>query len=84
MAVKTITVTEDAYEALKFLKQPTESFSKTLLRLRRKNSLNDFIGILSKESATELKHTIKEMKSKHTVAHQKRMQRIITAFEQGR
>jgi len=45
MAVKTITVTEDAYEALAALKREGESFSDVIRRLARgSRSLLEFAG----------------------------------------
>jgi len=46
MAIKTITVTEDAYESIKALKRPDESFSKLFRRIsKEKIKLSDFLGI---------------------------------------
>ena len=46
MAIKTITVTEDAYESIKALKRPDESFSKLFKRIsKEKIKLSDFLGI---------------------------------------
>ncbi len=80
MAVKTITVTEDAYEALKSLKTSNESFSKTILRVAGRRSLKEFVGVLSEESANRLEGAIKEMRRRHSEAHRKRMKKIIKAF----
>ncbi len=45
MATKTITIVEDAYNALKREKMKDESFSKTILRLtQRRGSLMDSVG----------------------------------------
>lgn len=53
MAVKTITVTEDAYETIKRMKSDEESFSELFLRLGHKQlSVRDMLGIL-KESPEE-------------------------------
>lgn len=54
MAVKTITVTEEAYNALKGLKVPRESFSKTILRVARKKPLKAFFGVLSQDTAEKM------------------------------
>ena len=47
MAVKTITVTEEAYNGLKGLKRKDESFSKLLIRLTKgRNTLKEMLGAL--------------------------------------
>ena len=48
MVTKTITVTEDAYNAIKWLKQENESFSELLKRLSKKPvTSDDLFGILN-------------------------------------
>jgi predicted CopG family antitoxin len=81
MAVKTITVTEDAYEALKSLKEHDESFSKTILRVARRRSLKEFAGILSKESGERLERAISEARERHRKTRPKRIARIVAALE---
>ena len=76
MATKTITVTEEAYRALKGLKDSEESFSKTILRVAKKRSLMEFAGALSEESANKLEKTIKEMRHRHTRMHKAKVERI--------
>jgi predicted CopG family antitoxin len=80
MTVKTITVTEDAYEALKALKAPRESFSETILRVSGKRSLREFVGVLSEESAQRLERAVKGIRRRHTEAHKRRMAEIAKAF----
>jgi predicted CopG family antitoxin len=80
MAVKTITVTKNAYDALKNLKHSSESFSDAILRIAKKRSLRDFVGVLSNESAGRLENTIKDLRKKRNKARQKRMHRIKEAF----
>ncbi len=47
MTVKTITITENAYNALKQLKRGEESFSEAILRaVPRKATINDWLGAL--------------------------------------
>lgn len=62
MVVKTITVTEDAYKALKMVKRDSESFSDTIKRIvnDKKTDISKFFGILSKEEGDELAKAIKE------------------------
>ena len=81
MAVKTITITEKAYDTLKGRKEANESFSKAILRIAGRRSLMEFAGALSEESAKRVKESIKEMRSRHTDAHKKRVQRIVEALE---
>lgn len=76
MAVKTITVTEDAYEALKALKSSNESFSETILKVAKRRPLSDFFGVLSKESSDRLEKAILEGRKKRNAAHQRRMKHI--------
>ena len=59
--VKTITVTEEAYNMLKRLKEKEESFSKEIIRItQNKSNLNKFFGILDEGSYEDLKNKTKE------------------------
>ena len=60
MASKTITISEDAYERLKSLKEEDESFSDVINKLTRDRSLLEIAGILSEDEADELEENIKE------------------------
>ncbi len=63
MAVKTLTITKEAYTHLKELKRPDESFSKVIERLyhqKKPVSLDDVAGILSEEEGKELKRISRE------------------------
>ena len=82
MTTKTITITEEAYEALQRKKEKNESFSKLILRTSNKKPLSDFFGILSEESANKLEKTIKELRKKRNLAHKKRMKKIIEELNQ--
>ena len=67
MAHKTLTISEEAYEALAELKKEGESFTDLIKRITvslRKKKLSDFIGVLSGEdfedfekAALEIRHT---------------------------
>ncbi len=76
MTVKTITVTEDAYGALKALKEKNESFSETLLRMAKRKPLSAFFGVLSPESGERLEKAVRELRKKRNEAHQKRIRQI--------
>ncbi len=82
MAVKTITIKNEAYNALKGLKGPTESFSDTILRVAKRKHLSEFFGVLSKESGERLEKTIMEMRKKRTEAHAARIKKIVDALNE--
>ena len=63
MAVKTITITTDAYDAIKHLKRGEESFSELFLRIAPKRiTIKDIAGILkhTPEEAAAFKHRVLE------------------------
>ena len=76
MTTKTITVTEDAYEALKSLKGEKESFSDTILRVAKRKPLSYFFGVLGKESGDRFEKAIMEMRKIRSESHEKRIERI--------
>ena len=59
--VKTITITNDAYEMLKKMKGKEDSFSKTIIRItgEKRTDLNKFLGILSEKNAEKARKKIK-------------------------
>lgn len=77
MTTKTITVTEDAYEALRALKEPNESFSKTILRVAKRKPLSSFSGILSGKSGEEFEKAIIEGRKIRNEAHKKRIKKLM-------
>jgi len=65
MAHKTLTISEEAYEALKKLKVENESFTKTILRLGKKlkkKSLAEFAGKLKDEKFEKASLELREVK----------------------
>jgi predicted CopG family antitoxin len=63
MVIKSLTITEDAYDALKSLKHGDESFSEAILRVaKKKMSVEKFFGVwkMSEKEAAELKREIKK------------------------
>lgn len=81
MAVKTITVTQEAYNALKGLKGEQESFSQTILRVSRKRCIWDFAGAISPQSANLLEKRIKERRMIHAKMKEGERKRIVSALE---
>ncbi len=72
MAVKTITITEQAYELLSVNKSPDESFSQVIQKHFRKESLLSLAGILTHAEAEQMRKHIAERRK----ASRKRIERI--------
>ena len=68
MVIKSLTITEDAYDALKSLKQADESFSEVILRVRQTatSPLDKFFGTLkgSEKDAQEWIENVKKNRMK--------------------
>lgn len=67
MAIKTITITTDAYNSIKRLKSAGESFSQLFLRISRKKlKVKDLVGAvkLSDKEYKALKRRVKEHREK--------------------
>ena len=77
MAVKTITITEGAYNLLKARKAHAESFSETISRIAKRRPLSDFFGVLSKETGEAMEKSIMEFRKRHTEEHRRRVARIV-------
>jgi len=76
MVTKTITVTNEAYERLKGMKEGNESFSEAIIRISGKRPLSDFYGILRHESAEDLRRVVKETRKGRDELHAKRLDLI--------
>ena len=65
--VKTLTITEDAYNALKRLKYGEKSFSEVIIEItkERKGDIREFYGILkdSKEGLADMMKKIRERRN---------------------
>jgi len=83
MVTKTITVTERAYNALKGMKLPKESFSETILRVRGKKSIWDFVGGLSDESADKLEKNITTLRKEYSESYERKVKRIAKELSKG-
>ncbi len=75
MVVKTITITENAYNTLKRMKHGDESFSEVITRIGSgKKSIVDFLGLLkdSESSAEELHKRTKEVRKRVSESFRRR------------
>ena len=64
MAYKNISLSVEAYDTLKRQKKASESFSKEILRLAKKASVWDVMGILSESEADELETNVNASRAK--------------------
>ncbi len=63
--VKTITVTDDAYEMLRKMKSGDESFSEVIKRIAKPRvNLRDYFGILPKEDIKGARKSLKERRKR--------------------
>ncbi|GEM_PF-6687131 len=80
MVIKSLTITEEAYNALKRIKYEEESFSKVIIRIsnEKRGSLAEYFGVLkdSKDKLHELKKEIKERRSKINLEFLERTKKI--------
>jgi predicted CopG family antitoxin len=56
--VKTVTLTDEAYNSLAAKKGPKESFSDVVLKITKKGSIVDLAGILEEKEASALRKRI--------------------------
>ncbi len=63
MVIKSLTITEDAYNALKAMKREDESFSEVIIRVKKKQVIlvEECFGVM-KMSDKELKETLDNLK----------------------
>ncbi len=64
MARRTISLSEDAYEALSARKRPHESFSDVVRRLARRRSLTDLAHVMDKEAAVAVAEAVGQNREK--------------------
>lgn len=77
MATKNISITEEAYKRLAARRKTNESFSEIILEITGKKAKpSDFHGVLSEKFGDELEKSISERRKRHSIEHQKRIERI--------
>lgn len=64
MATKTITITEEAYNLLKNMKEDKESFTDAIVKVAKKDSLSRLVGVLSHEEAEKMRKHIKDSRKR--------------------
>jgi predicted CopG family antitoxin len=79
MAVKTITITEEAYNALKCLKKSDQSFSEIIIEVaeEKKGDISRFFGILKGSKAMDdLRKNLKRYRMQADLDARKREEKI--------
>jgi predicted CopG family antitoxin len=86
MVVKTITVTEDAYEAMKRLKREYESFSDLFLRISGKPiTIKDIAGILkhTPEETEEFRRRVLDVHKRLGEGMRRRIENVRARLERA-
>ena len=66
MGTKNIAISDEAYEKLKSLKRPGESFTGLIQRMTRTRSVVDLAGLLTSDEGLEVKKRISELRREST------------------
>lgn len=62
MGTKNIAISDEAYQMLKALKKPRESFTEVIERLTRGSSVLELAGIVSNTDAASIERRVKEIR----------------------
>jgi predicted CopG family antitoxin len=62
MGTKNIAISDEAYQRLKALKKPGESFTEVIERMTRSRGVLELAGILSPQQAAKVEEEVREMR----------------------
>jgi len=62
MGTKNIAISDEAYQMLKALKKPGESFTAVIERITRNSSVLELAGVLSKREAATVERHVKQIR----------------------
>jgi len=62
MGTKNIAISDEAYQMLKALKGPSESFTDVIERITRRSAVLELAGIMSKREATSIEKRVKNIR----------------------
>jgi predicted CopG family antitoxin len=74
MGTKNIAISDEAYQMLKALKGPSESFTDVIERITRRSAVLELAGIISRTEATGVEKRVKEIRRQSS-------QRILSTAE---
>lgn len=73
MATRTISLADDAYQALLAMKMPGESFTDIVRRLTRRRSLTDLVGVMDPHAAKAVAEAIEATRQERLEARKRRL-----------
>ena len=62
MGTKNIAISDEAYQMLKALKGPSESFTDVVERITRRSAVLELAGIISRTEATGVEKRVKDIR----------------------
>jgi predicted CopG family antitoxin len=62
MGTKNIAISDEAYQRLKALKRPGESFTEVIERMTRSRGVLELVGIMSPRQAAQVKEHVRELR----------------------
>ena len=76
LGTKNIAISEEAYQRLKALKRPGESFTEVIERVTRSRGILDLTGVLSKEQGRAVSEEVREMRERGSHRLQRTIERL--------
>jgi predicted CopG family antitoxin len=76
MGTKNIAISEEAYQRLKALRKPGESFTEVIERITRSRSILELVGVLSMAEGAELRSMIKKIRGENSKRIHETIQRL--------
>ncbi len=77
MGTKNISISDDAYQRLKAMRKPGESFTDVIERMTRSAGVLELVGVLSKSEGVELKRRIAELRKRSSERMSQTVERLV-------
>ena len=79
MGFKNIAISDEAYQRLKALKKPGESFTELIQRITKSGGVVNLVGLLTSSEGREVKGSVAEMRRAST----KRLTAVMKRLDQA-